>query len=42
METPAAKKIGGAAGGVLAFGVTAAQLYNAGDMSIEAINTYSK
>ena len=42
METPTAKKIGGAAGGALALGITAAQLYSAGDMAVEAIDTYSK
>ncbi len=42
METPMAKKIGGAAGGALALGITAAQLYSAGDMAVEAIDTYSK
>lgn len=42
MDTPTAKKIGGAAGGALALGITAAQLYSAGDMAVEAIDTYSK
>ena len=42
METPTAKKIGGAAGGALALGITAAQLYSVGDMTAEAIDTYSK
>ena len=40
METPTAKKIGGAAGGALALGITAAQIYSAGDMAVEAIDTY--
>lgn len=42
MEKPFVKKIGGAAGGALALGITAAQIYSAGDMAVEAIDTYSK
>lgn len=42
MNTPTAKKIGGFAGGALALGITAAQLYSAGDMAAEAVDTYKK
>lgn len=42
MENATVKKIGGAAGGALAFGITAAQLYSAGDMALEAVDTYKK
>ncbi len=42
METPTAKKVGGFAGGALALGITAAQLYSAGDMAAEAVDTYKK
>ena len=40
MNSNIAKKVGGAAGGILALGITGAQLYSAGDMAVEAINTY--
>ena len=40
MKSNIAKKVGGAAGGVLALGITGAQLWSAGDMAVEAINTY--
>lgn len=35
-------KVGGFAGGALALGITAAQLFSAGDMAVEAVKTYSK
>ena len=40
METPAARKIGGGLLGVSALGITAAQLFSAGDMAVEALQTY--
>ena len=42
MNTNIAKKVGGAAGGLLALGITGAQLYSAGDMAVESITTYKK
>ena len=46
METVAKNKYvkgdGGAIGGTLAVGITAAQLYSAGDMAVDAVNTYTK
>lgn len=42
LETPAMKRASGVAGGLLALGITGAQLYSAGDMAVDAIDTYSK
>lgn len=42
IEMPPVKKFGAGLGGVLALGITAAQLYSAGDMALEAVDTYSK
>ncbi len=42
MENPCVKKFGAGFGGLLALGITGAQLYSAGDMALEAVDTYSK
>lgn len=41
IEMPPVKKFGAGLGGMLALGITAAQLYSAGDMAFEAIDTYT-
>lgn len=42
IEMPPVKKFGVGFGGLLALGITAAQLYSVGDMAVEAVNTYKK
>jgi len=42
MEMQPVKKFGAGFGGLLALGITAAQLYSAGDMAVEAVDTYSR
>ena len=42
MKNKYVKGIGGALGGTLAVGITAAQLFSAGDMAVDAVNTYAK
>ncbi len=41
IEMPPVKKFGAGFGGMLALGITVAQLYSAGDMAFEAIDTYT-
>lgn len=42
IEMPPVKKFGAAFGGLLALGITSAQLYSAGNMAVEAVDTYAR